>query len=316
MAKKKRPPRGTSPRSNTSEQRTRRRLMPSPFEVAEFRERSVEKAGAGKSTPRSSAERLLHQAYESDDPEEIAKCAMKALVLWPDCSDAYCLLAEQAGSPKEKLGLYEEALAAAERDLGPELLERNAGHFWLVVETRPYMRARHELANALWILGRRAEAIEHYSAMLELNPGDNQGVRYVLATALLDEDRNDELESLLARYDDDASANWAYSAALLAFRREGDSPRAREMLARATERNPHVPDFLTGRDDIPASLPDSYQMGKKSEAVLYASAALRGWRSSPGGIDWMRRSTGKPAKACGARTLVAAGPPPHAFKGS
>ena len=303
MAKKKRRGRGDAAKSaeNPKAPSPRRSRPPHPQRPTPLEEifRGALDRGDDleEHSPRDVAERLLHQAYESDDPEEIANCAMKALVLWPDCADAYCLLAEQAGSPKEAVRLSAEAVAAGERDLGPKFFEENAGHFWLMVETRPYMRARNELANALWILGRRAEAIEHYRAMLDLNPGDNQGIRYILATALLDQNRDDELEELLARYPGDPSACWLYSAALLAFRREGDSPRARELLARATEQNPHVPALLTGRDNLPNDSPDYYEMGKESEAVQYAQAALGGWRSSPGGIDWIRRSTRKESGA-------------------
>lgn len=303
MAKKKRQIRGDAAKSTDKPKASsapRRHpphpQRPTPLEEI-FRGSSGVRDDLEEHSPREVAERLLHQAYESDDPEEIANCAMKALVLWPDCADAYCLLAEQAGSPKEALRLSEEAVAAGERDLGPKVFEEHAGHFWMLVETRPYMRARNELANALWILGRRAEAIEHYRAMLELNPGDNQGIRYILATALLDQNRDDELEELLARYTGEPSACWLYSAALLAYRREGDSPRARELLARATERNPHVPAFLTGHENLPQEDLDYYEMGKESEAVEYAKAALGGWRGSPGGIDWIRRSTRKEPSA-------------------
>ena len=34
--------------------------------------------------------------------------------------------------------------------------------------------------------------------MLRLNPGDNQGIRYLLAHALLDMDQDEELQSLVA----------------------------------------------------------------------------------------------------------------------
>ena len=59
--------------------------------------------------------------------------------------------------------------------------------------------------------------------MLRLNSNDNQGVRYLLLGALVDLDRDDEAQHLIERYDHDSSAEWAYTTALLAFRREGDS---------------------------------------------------------------------------------------------
>ena len=102
----------------------------------------------------------------------------------PDCADAYVLLAEQAKSRKESLQLYEQAVAAGERAIGPDAFTGDVGHFWGLLETRPYMRAREGLAHTLWTLGRREEAAGHLLEMLRLNPGDNQGVRYTLASWL------------------------------------------------------------------------------------------------------------------------------------
>ena len=59
--------------------------------------------------------------------------------------------------------------------LGAEGFEEYAGHFWGFLETRPYMRARAGLAIALIKLGDESAAIEHFRAMLKLNPNDNQG---------------------------------------------------------------------------------------------------------------------------------------------
>jgi hypothetical protein len=49
------------------------------------------------------------------------------------------------------------------------------------------MRARLGLVQALRDLGRDDEAVAHYRELLELNPGDNQGVRYLLVATLLQE---------------------------------------------------------------------------------------------------------------------------------
>lgn len=82
--------------------------------------------------------------------------------------------------------LYEQGVEAGERALGSEAFEEWEGHFWGILETRPYMRARHGLALCLWEAGESKKAIEHYTEMLRLNPGDNQGIRYVLAGCLLE----------------------------------------------------------------------------------------------------------------------------------
>ncbi len=58
-------------------------------------------------------------------------------------------------------------MAAGERALGPEVFETEAGHFWGVTETRPYMRARFGLARCLEDLERTDEAIGHSGSMEE-----------------------------------------------------------------------------------------------------------------------------------------------------
>ena len=66
--------------------------------------------------------------------------AREALVLWPDCVDAYVLLAQAAASLEEARELLEEGVAAGERALGRRVFaEEDAGDFWLIFETRPYM---------------------------------------------------------------------------------------------------------------------------------------------------------------------------------
>ena len=106
------------------------------------------------------------------------------------------------------------------------------------------MRARAGLAECLWAAGERAAAIGHYRDMLRLNPNDNQGLRHVLTSWLLATGDHGALEELLAAYDDDVFAEWAYAKTLLALRK-GDEADARTALAAAWKRNPHVPALLT-----------------------------------------------------------------------
>jgi hypothetical protein len=101
----------------------------------------------------------------------------------------------------------------------------DAGNFWGILETRPYMRARAGVAECLWEMGEAARAVEHYRELMRLNPGDNQGNRYPLARLLLQEGQDEELGALLGEYGEEASAEWLYTRALWMFRREGASER-------------------------------------------------------------------------------------------
>jgi hypothetical protein len=122
--------------------------------------------------------------------------------------------------------LYEQGVAAGERALGQEAFQRDAGHFWGILETRPYMRARLGLARSLWTAGRRDEAVRHLQDMLRLNPNDNQGVRYTLAGFLLFLDRDKALRQVWASERDDEDNARQSVATTVTFGEEWDIPVA------------------------------------------------------------------------------------------
>jgi hypothetical protein len=128
--------------------------------------------------------------------------------------------------------------------------------------------------------------------MLQLNPGDNQGIRYQLINHLLELGRMSDADALLRSYPDDGAAEWFYSSALLEFRRTGDGEESRRLLALARRANKHVPALLLGERQLPQFLPEYIQPGQADEAVCYVSAALSAWRSIPGAITWLRAQGG------------------------
>lgn len=247
---------------------------------------------ADQNTPLGKAQALMYRAFEERDERSRVQLAKQALEVCPDCADAYVLLAEHARSRKEARLLYEQGVAAGERALGPESFRQHVGHFWGVLETRPYMRARLGLAHALWTAGRREEAAGHLQGMLRLNPNDNQGVRYTLAGFLLFLDRDDDLARLLDQYDED-SATWAYTRALLAFRKHGDTPETGKLLKQALKSNKHVPVYLLGEEFPPAGQPGYYSPGDENEALNYIGGYLAAWKFTAGAVAWLREKTKK-----------------------
>jgi tetratricopeptide (TPR) repeat protein len=251
---------------------------------------------ASQDTPLGKAQAIMYRAFEEPNEKKRIQLAKDALAISPDCADAYVLLAENASSRKETRRLYEQGVAAGERALGPEAFQRDVGHFWGILETRPYMRARLGLAHGLWSAGRREEAVQHFQDMLRLNPGDNQGVRYTLAGFLLFLDRDNDLAQLLQLHDE-PSATWAYTKALLAFRKHGDTPEARQLLTQAKKTNKHVPAFLTGEKYPPAAQPGYYSPGDENEAMNYIGGFLAAWKATSGAVAWLRASVTKKKEA-------------------
>src|SRR5262245_56514162 len=287
MARKKREPGGRG-------QKRRRPKPPDNLPDRRAMEGVMQQLVAGlqgqahQDTPLGQAQALMYRAFEEPDEQRRVQLAKDALAIRPDCADAFVLLAENATSRKEALRLYEQGVAAGERALGAAAFERDVGHFWGILETRPYMRARLGLAHSLWTAGRREEAVRHLEEMLRLNPNDNQGVRYTLAGFLLFLDRDDDLARLLGQYPDEGLATWAYTKALLTFRREGNTADARELLEEAKQANPHVPDYLLGRKFPPDQRPGPYSPGDENEALNYLGGFMAAWKETPEAITWLR----------------------------
>ncbi len=239
-------------------------------------------------TPLERAQEVMYDAWESPDPKDRVQLAWRALQISRDCADAYVLLAQEtARNAKEAAELYVKGVAAGERALGKQAFEENAGHFWGLLKTRPYMRARLGLALELWELGKREDAIDHAWEMLRLNPNDNQGVRYLLLSWLLEIDDDSGAKGLLDRYPDDIAGQWAYGRALHAFRTEADTSRARKLRVEAKKRNPHAPAYLLGRKRLPKQSPDRIGIGDESEAIAIAEEQGTAWRKTPGALAWL-----------------------------
>lgn len=234
-------------------------------------------------TPHERAKELCRQAFDTCGRRRV-QLAAKAVEIDPDCADAYVLLAEQAGTRDAELDFFARGVAAAERTLGPERFDRDAGHFWGVASTRPYMRARFGLAQTLERLGRIDEAVDHYADLLRLNPGDNQGVRYVLMPKLLASGRDVEAAKLLKGYDED-SANWTYARALLAFRLSGASAAASRELREAFRANPYFPGLLL--DPTAHPRPDHYALGSVEEAILCVEELRPAFDATDGAMVWL-----------------------------
>jgi len=262
-------------------------------------------------TPLEKAQGLVYQALETAGKAKRLEMAQQALQVYPDCTDAYVLLAEEkARSVEEAFNFYEAGVKAGERALGKEIFRKEAGHFWGIVKTRPYMRARVGLAQCLWEVGKHEEAVGHYRDVLRLNPNDNQGIRYPLAACLLEVGEIDALEELLGQYDEPTAA-WLYTQALVAFLRGGDGPDARRYLLDALEHNHHVPAYLLGEKKLPKTIPEQAGFGDKSEAVVYAAESGVGWLATKGAIKWLQ-SVSRNEKAI-RQDISGAGDIPQAF---
>lgn len=230
-------------------------------------------AGNEALLPAEEARQWAGRALEMDGRPRAA-LAQRALALDPDCADTWTALIETAPDADEAITRARKAVEASRRTLGEAAFHEATGSFWMVYETRPYMRALAELARALQVAGQPDAAIDAWQEMLRLNPNDNQGMRYVLFFALLARRRHDDLSTLVGRYENDSDASWRFGHALWVFSRDGETPEAAALLKRAHDANRHVLPLVLGRKPLPAHLPDHYQPGAPDEAAYAASVLL------------------------------------------
>jgi tetratricopeptide (TPR) repeat protein len=243
-------------------------------------------------TPLERAQSLMYDAFETADPSERIRLAKKARQISRDCADAWVVLAEEeSASPQEAKRLYQDGIKAGERATRDIDFEAAAGHSWVLLLARPYLRAIAGLAGVHWYLGELGPAIERYARLIELDPNDYQQVRASYVSCLLEAGRDAETLRVLdlSQFADDESAMWVHSRALALFRHEGDSEAAAEALRQAMGLHPLVAAYLLGIERISANLLiDPDPTGESAQAASYFVADIVYWLRTPSAIDWVR----------------------------
>jgi tetratricopeptide (TPR) repeat protein len=228
------------------------------------------------------------EAYQEGDLARVYDLLDRALDLDPECVDALVLSADvDCDDVDEMIQKLQAAVAAGERELGPKFFAEFRGDFWGLLETRPYMRARAMLAEALVEDGRLDEAIGHYAAMLELNPNDNQGLRYYLLGLTLETSRLADAQRVLKQYGNEVSAVFTWGRVLERFLSD-DLAGAERALKAARKANPHVELYLSGRKRPPRTSPAFYSPGEESEAVMCVEVLGGAWKEHKAAAAWLK----------------------------
>jgi len=249
--------------------------------------------GAAKGQARE-AQDLVYDAWEAADPEDAYALFERAIKLDPSNVDAWLGLmpyAELEGD--DQIDFLRKLVAMGEKNLGKKMFKEGKGCFWGILETRPYMRARSQLALCLMEAGRLEESVAEHEAMLELNPNDNQGVRYGLMSLYLALNNLDGARRLFGQYEErehSATFAWAY---VLERRLAGDEPGAVEALAAARKQNPHAQAHFLEHRRLPKTMPGSYGIGSKEEAVIAWDILRHAWKRHPEAQAWLRGQCGK-----------------------
>ena len=245
--------------------------------------------GSKSQSERNEAEAQEHvyQAWECSDPDQVWMHVREALALDPDCVDALAIAANSIEKDNERIKALRSVVGVAERKLGEDFFIENRGYFWGLVQTRPYMRTRSALAEALTDAGRRKEAIEHLEEMLELSRDDNMGNRHVLRAHYLAEGRADDARRILDQFSDEIDWGDPAWASVLERCLARDTDGARKALADARKSNAAVEAYLLGKRRLPQHRPEYLSPGDESEAVTVALNQRDAWQAHPKALAWL-----------------------------
>jgi tetratricopeptide (TPR) repeat protein len=275
---------------------TRRSMEAEEFNSEEeFREKMREVIAAGlfeqrleslDDDPEEMAQELAFEAFEAEDGDKALELAEKALQADPDCVDALTirafLVSEDAG---DLIDALEHAATCGERRLGEDFFSEFMGGFWPMVEARPYMRTIKQLAEVLWAVGRRFDAVENYINLLDLDPEDHMGNSSLLLSCYLAMGEVQRSWDLLEEHDDE-SAVFQYGW-LLVYLMTGDEDAAEDALKVAMEVNPHVVPYLLGMGEELEGNPPTVRVGSQEEAQVVGQILGQAWEGLPHAMLWL-----------------------------
>lgn len=255
--------------------------------------------------PRS-AQDLVYAGWEaldeptgSGDPKLAERSFREAIKLDPSMVDAYNGLAQAAehtGDLRAAEDYYRRAYMAAREALGSE--SPQAYVWWLDLETRPYMRARHGLGWVYWQTGRLPEAIAEHEALLRLNENDNQGVRYLIGPLYqLAGDTANAMEAykrFSKNYPDDEGDPHQSFCWGLALYESGEHHAAVAKWRKACFENIYIAPLLLGEPSPPEDIWLFTNLMWPHYAQEYTGLYGELWKRSPQGLACLRRLWGDP----------------------
>ena len=240
----------------------------------------------GKKSNIEKSDDLMYTAYESNQIKGY-KIAQEALKLNPENIRALSYLASNTENIDEAFVLYKQAVEIGEKQLGETFFIENKGHFWGMHETRPYMTAKLSYAVCLFAMNKTDEAIQQYNEMLELNPNDNQGIRHILSTILLNCKKYNLYFELYKKFADEISTFGYFNYALFLFATEGATMKAAKALTKANKQNKYVLQFISGQKKIVTEPDGYYSIGDESEATIYLTENFKSWVECNGAVEWV-----------------------------
>ncbi|NIK12438.1 tetratricopeptide repeat protein [Alkalibacillus almallahensis] len=202
-------------------------------------------------TDQQKAQIKMYDAFDTFDLDEQEKLVDDALQLDPNNIDALVMKAQLSEFVSETYHLMEKAIS-----LGREQIDLQAIYDdempWAVIENRPWFRAIEALGDFHNYMEDLDEAVELYEWLLfDLNPNDNQGIRYRLIICYLALNRLSDAKKLLTEYDE-PSMSWSLNWAIYYIFVNDGIPvsEVEQSILKAYQYNPKLLDYFVDEDQL------------------------------------------------------------------
>ena len=227
-----------------------------------------------------------HDSGELNDTRYLA-ALNRLLAEAPDFVDAHAHIAShwhRQGKPKKALDAALLGLSASNRHIPEGFTGRIE---WGHLDNRPYLRAMHVALLSYMRLRRHKDAVTIIELMLTRNPGDNQGVRFLLGSEAL---RAGDYDHACAVFEAEAAGYPPYHYELaLTHMLRNEWVLAATALRRGFAANPYIAEILGGNaSPAPLSIWHGTNMAEPTTASDYIKMYGMFWHHEPESFAFTR----------------------------
>lgn len=264
----------------------------SPDELRALTKTLVLRVGRGGDSPsqiRDVARGLVQTAMRMRSASKRESLLRLALLRDAECAAARIELADmdfQGGSWKACLAAYEEVIRREGHRWGGQTA------WWSERDTRPFLRAIYGKAMTQWHLGRYAAAARTLEELLELNPADNQGARFLIPMLHLLSDASDRAAAYYARFANAYAGDYSEPSFLfgwaLSHSLEGREQEARAKYMEGIFKNIYLAPMLLELDEPPRGLWLPNDRAEPNYAAEFVESYAVLWDREPGALRLLR----------------------------
>lgn len=220
----------------------------------------------------------LQRAYDAESKAETLKYAKRSLKNNPRNVEAETLIAQcQAKSEDDLQKKYLKILEKEEKTLKNDGIweDESIGDFWLIAETRPYMRLYNSYVDSLIVTRKFRKAAAESEKMLQLCENDNLGIRYRLMHIYAYLEEETAAQRLYRQYEEENCTMFLLPLAVLYYKLD-DLKTAAGYLKQLFQVNPECKIFFALQDVEPEKIEEAINasMDKLAETGGYKPGSL------------------------------------------